>query len=145
MLCDRIGTEVVSDRQIFLSGMLAVIRSEFETLPAQMKLALWLKVRMDFSAVETAEVLGIPVASVQSQVVGGVFHLREAIARKGVMTDDRSLAAALTVLPVERTPESLRRTIGLIAAADQSGRRIKRLLFSNGNSMHAGEWRRNSE
>ncbi|MBA4388427.1 MAG: hypothetical protein C0404_10635 [Verrucomicrobia bacterium] len=139
------ATAEIFDRRCFLADALTAIRSEFETLPWRMKLALWFRTCMKFSEGETAGLLAIPPSDIGNQVAGGTSYMLAAMARRGVLTDAGSLAAALVIQPIERAPESLTRRIEMIVAGCHPGRQTKRMLFRKGNGMRAGRLREKSE
>ncbi|MBA4388436.1 MAG: hypothetical protein C0404_10680 [Verrucomicrobia bacterium] len=108
--------------RLLLGRVMRAVRGAVDELPEKSRLAVWFSLCLKFSDRETAEIV-----SVREEFVPGMLHrelqrLRTSLTRTGILMDDSSLRAALSVLPLERAPAgSLSKIMAAAGAKDGPG------------------------
>lgn len=84
------------------------------------RLPVWLRYGVKLDAGETAEVLGTSENVVRGLVDHGMSRMLDVLRKMGILTDERSVAAMISIMPHEPVPETLLDRIDVIVTGAPS-------------------------
>lgn len=97
-----------------LADMARQVRDVFDALPEPERLAVWFRISIGLGESDTAEALSMSASCVGTLVERGTRGIIASLFRKGIRTDERSVAAVLSALAGNRAPTPLRQRIAAL-------------------------------
>lgn len=95
----------------FLRQMVMNVRDALDSLPEQLRLAVWFGACLRFTPLETAEMMSVPVNSVGNLGARGLRRIADRLDSRQIRTDEQSIRIMLDVLAREPAPERLMQRI----------------------------------
>ncbi|MBA4388628.1 MAG: hypothetical protein C0404_11655 [Verrucomicrobia bacterium] len=115
--------------QRFLVHMVSQVSAALDLLPEPERLVVWFRVSMGLDDIGTAEAVSVPAGNVARLVDQGMRRIMSSLFRKGICTDERSVAAVLSALARRSAPAVLRNRIAVLTQAGYIQTQRPRLKF----------------